>query len=41
MRRVEELLGRSLDDPDLRAELWVALAVRDRDSTDRNEPSTE
>ena len=34
MRRVEELLGRSLDDPDLRAELWVALAVRDRDATD-------
>ncbi|HVQ88810.1 MAG TPA: PucR family transcriptional regulator [Actinomycetes bacterium] len=32
MRRVEELLGRSLDDPDLRAELWVALAVRDRDA---------
>ena len=34
MRRVEELLGRSLDDPDLRAELWVALAVRDRDAGD-------
>jgi purine catabolism regulator len=34
MRRVEELLGRSLDDPDLRAELWVALAVRDRDAAD-------
>ena len=32
MRRAEELLGRSLDDPDLRAELWVALAVRDRDA---------
>jgi len=32
MRRVEELLGRSLDDPDLRADLWVALAVRDRDA---------
>ncbi len=32
MKRVEELLGRSLDDPDLRAELWVALAVRDRDA---------
>jgi purine catabolism regulator len=28
MRRVEELLGRSLDDPDLRAELWLALRVR-------------
>jgi purine catabolism regulator len=34
MKRVEELLGRSLDDPDLRAELWVALAVRDRDAAD-------
>jgi purine catabolism regulator len=32
MKRVEELLGRPLDDPDLRAELWVALAVRDRDA---------
>ena len=32
MRRVEELVGRSLDDPDLRSELWVALAVRDRDA---------
>ncbi len=32
MRRVEELLGRSLDDPDLRVDLWVALAVRDRDA---------
>ena len=31
MKRVEELLGRSLDDPDLRVDLWVALAVRDRD----------
>ena len=31
MRRVEELLGRSLDDPDLRAELWVALRVRAQD----------
>ncbi|MET9497388.1 PucR family transcriptional regulator [Streptomyces sp. NPDC006552] len=25
MRRVEEILGRSLDDPDVRMELWVAL----------------
>ena len=32
MRRVEELLGRSLDDAGLRAELWVALAIRDRDA---------
>ena len=28
MRRVEELLGRSLDDADLRAELWLALRLR-------------
>ncbi len=27
LRRVEQLLGRSLDDPDLRAELWLALKV--------------
>jgi purine catabolism regulator len=33
MRRAEEMLGRSLDDPDLRADLWVALAVRDRDAS--------
>ncbi|MFZ0325425.1 MAG: PucR family transcriptional regulator [Actinomycetes bacterium] len=32
MRRVEELLGKSLDDADLRADLWIALAIRDRDS---------
>jgi purine catabolism regulator len=25
MRRVEELLGRSLDDTDVRMELWLAL----------------
>ncbi|MEZ7005957.1 PucR family transcriptional regulator [Streptomyces sp. AD55] len=25
MRRVEEILGRSLDDPDVRMELWIAL----------------
>ncbi|WP_228031600.1 helix-turn-helix domain-containing protein, partial [Streptomyces phyllanthi] len=24
-RRVEEILGRSLDDPDVRMELWLAL----------------
>ncbi len=28
IRRVEELLGRSLDDADLRTELWVALELR-------------
>jgi PucR family transcriptional regulator, purine catabolism regulatory protein len=30
MRRVEELLGRTLDSPGLRAELWFALQVLDR-----------
>ncbi|KAF4410564.1 PucR family transcriptional regulator [Streptomyces lycii] len=29
MRRVEEILGRSLDDPDTRMELWLALKVTD------------
>jgi purine catabolism regulator len=28
MRRVEEILGRSLDDPDVRMELWLALKTR-------------
>ncbi|WP_030567044.1 PucR family transcriptional regulator [Streptomyces aureocirculatus] len=27
MRRVEEILGRSLDDPDVRMELWLSLKV--------------
>jgi purine catabolism regulator len=30
MRRVEELLGRSLDDTDVRMELWLALRTRGR-----------
>lgn len=30
VRKVEDLLGRSLDDPGLRAELWMALRVLDR-----------
>jgi purine catabolism regulator len=30
VRKVEELLGRSLDQPGVRAELWLALQVRDR-----------
>ena len=30
MRRVEELLGRSLDDADVRMELWLALRARRR-----------
>ena len=38
MRRTEEILGRSLDDPDLRADLWVALAVRDRDASEDDRP---
>ncbi|MFF1804362.1 helix-turn-helix domain-containing protein, partial [Streptomyces virginiae] len=25
MKRVEEILGRSLEDPDVRMELWLAL----------------
>ncbi|WP_424211518.1 PucR family transcriptional regulator [Streptomyces sp. BI20] len=29
MRRVEEILGRSLDDPDARMELWLALKAAD------------
>ncbi|MGX2994208.1 PucR family transcriptional regulator [Streptomyces sp. JNUCC 64] len=29
MRRVEEILGRSLDDPDVRMELWLALKTAD------------
>ncbi|NUW40656.1 PucR family transcriptional regulator [Nonomuraea rhodomycinica] len=29
MRRVAELLGRDLDDPGVRAELWIALAATD------------
>ncbi|MEU6404361.1 PucR family transcriptional regulator [Streptomyces sp. NPDC046985] len=31
MRRVEEILGRSLDDPDVRMELWLALKTTSRD----------
>lgn len=30
VRKVEDLLGRSLDDPGLRAELWMALLVLER-----------
>ncbi len=33
MRRVEELLGRPLDDPDLRAEAWLAIRLRTMDTT--------
>ncbi|MET9871316.1 helix-turn-helix domain-containing protein, partial [Streptomyces sp. NPDC006386] len=31
MRRVEEILGRSLDDPDARMELWLALKATNTD----------
>ncbi|WP_418959417.1 PucR family transcriptional regulator [Streptomyces tritici] len=31
MRRVEEILGRSLDDPDVRMELWLALKATGED----------
>ncbi|MFF8670384.1 PucR family transcriptional regulator [Streptomyces sp. NPDC015242] len=31
MRRVEEILGRSLDDPDVRMELWLALKATHSD----------
>ena len=30
MQRVEQLLGRELDSPDLRAELWLALRLDER-----------
>ncbi|MFI9625794.1 PucR family transcriptional regulator [Streptomyces sp. NPDC052042] len=36
MRRVEEILGRSLDDPDVRMELWLALKA----SSARTAPET-
>ncbi|NUW38300.1 PucR family transcriptional regulator [Nonomuraea sp. SMC257] len=35
MRRVAELLGRDLDDPGVRAELWIALAATDPSAADR------
>ncbi|WP_436777708.1 PucR family transcriptional regulator [Yinghuangia sp. YIM S09857] len=31
IRRAEEILGRRLDDPDVRAELWLALRLTERD----------
>ncbi|MEV0600698.1 PucR family transcriptional regulator [Streptomyces sp. NPDC050315] len=34
MRRVEEILGRSLDDPDVRMELWLALKATTLQQTD-------
>ncbi|MER7958688.1 PucR family transcriptional regulator [Streptomyces sp. NPDC096030] len=35
MRRVEEILGRSLDDPDVRMELWLALKATGADTEER------
>ncbi|MFE6713344.1 PucR family transcriptional regulator [Streptomyces sp. NPDC057695] len=34
MRRVEEILGRSLDDPDVRMELWLALKATGEGGTE-------
>jgi purine catabolism regulator len=31
LRKVEQLLGRSLNSPDVRAELWLALRLRERE----------
>jgi hypothetical protein len=31
MHKVERLLGRELDSPDLRAELWLALRLEERE----------
>jgi DNA-binding PucR family transcriptional regulator len=31
MQKVERLLGRELDSPDLRAELWLALRLEERE----------
>ncbi|MFD5425768.1 PucR family transcriptional regulator [Streptomyces sp. NPDC127084] len=39
MRRVEEILGRSLDDPDVRMELWLALKATG-DTPSHTEPRT-
>ncbi|GGZ47663.1 hypothetical protein GCM10010387_47520 [Streptomyces inusitatus] len=35
MRRVEEILGRSLDDPDVRMELWLALKTASAPAAER------
>ncbi|MHC0434175.1 PucR family transcriptional regulator, partial [Streptomyces sp. O3] len=39
MRRVEEILGRSLDDPDARMELWLALKTTAAASDQTPEPA--
>lgn len=38
MRRVEEILGRSLDDPDVRMELWLALKATSTRPADETPP---
>ncbi|WP_197358068.1 PucR family transcriptional regulator [Streptomyces clavuligerus] len=38
MRRVEEILGRSLDDPDVRMELWLALKTTPAPAPSRRVP---
>jgi purine catabolism regulator len=38
MRRVEEILGRSLDDPDVRMELWLALKATTTDQASFAKP---
>jgi purine catabolism regulator len=40
MRKVETLLGRKLDSPDLRAELWLALRLNERSLDARDSGST-
>lgn len=39
MRRVEEILGRSLDDPDVRMELWLALKATGNGNGNGRAPS--
>lgn len=39
MRRVEEILGRSLDDPDVRMELWLALKATGDRPAKRDQPA--
>ncbi|MBB1242969.1 PucR family transcriptional regulator ligand-binding domain-containing protein [Streptomyces durbertensis] len=41
MRRVEEILGRSLDDPDARMELWLALKATHSAEPDRSPPEAD
>ncbi|MQS10216.1 PucR family transcriptional regulator, partial [Streptomyces alkaliphilus] len=39
MRRVEEILGRGLDDPDVRMELWLALKVAEAEGDPAGDPA--